>query len=64
MYGARRPTDFTHLTSSSTILLDKLSSLTALLTALDDLDKLFESIEEAYAASLHDDEYEVFEEKS
>ncbi|KAI0266546.1 RBP11-like subunits of RNA polymerase [Gloeopeniophorella convolvens] len=42
---------------------DKLSSLTALLGALDDLDTLYESIEDAYKASLEHDEIEMWDEK-
>jgi DNA-directed RNA polymerase I and III subunit RPAC2 len=44
-------------------LLDNLSSLTALLRALDDLDSLFESIEDAYKASLEHDNIAVWEER-
>lgn len=47
----------------STLLLDNLSSLTALLRALDDLDTLFESIEDAYKASLEHDNIVVWDEK-
>lgn len=43
---------------------DNLSSLTALQTALDDLDTLYESIEDAYRASLEQDHYEKFVEHS
>ena len=43
---------------------DNLSSLTALQTALDDLDTLYESIEDAYRASLEQDHYEKFIEQS
>ncbi|TFY53135.1 hypothetical protein EVG20_g10249 [Dentipellis fragilis] len=43
---------------------DHLSSLTALIEALNDLDTLFESIEDAYKASLANGSYEVWEEKS
>ncbi|KAH9177586.1 hypothetical protein EDB89DRAFT_1933443 [Lactarius sanguifluus] len=42
---------------------DSLSSLTALLGALDDLDALFESIEDAYNASLQHDDFEIWDEK-
>ncbi|KAH9067834.1 hypothetical protein EDB87DRAFT_1699793 [Lactarius vividus] len=42
---------------------DNLSSLTALLGALDDLDALFESIEDAYSASLQHDDFEIWDEK-
>jgi DNA-directed RNA polymerases I and III subunit RPAC2 len=44
-------------------LTDHLSSLTALLSALDDLDALFENIEDAYKASLEHDNIEVRDEK-
>jgi DNA-directed RNA polymerase I and III subunit RPAC2 len=47
----------------STLLVDNLSSLTALLRALDDLDTLFESIEDAYKASLEHDNIVVWDEK-
>ncbi|KIM91668.1 hypothetical protein PILCRDRAFT_810952 [Piloderma croceum F 1598] len=43
---------------------DKLSSLTALLTALTDLDSLCETVENAYDISLRKDKYEKWEEKS
>jgi len=43
---------------------DKLSSLTALLTALSDLDSLCETVENAYDTSLSKDEYEKWVEKS
>jgi len=42
---------------------DNLSSLTALLGALDDLDALFESIEDAYKASLEHDDISIWDEK-
>ncbi|KAI9441428.1 RBP11-like subunits of RNA polymerase [Lactarius indigo] len=42
---------------------DNLSSLAALLGALDDLDALFESIEDAYNASLQHDDFEIWDEK-
>ncbi|KAF8483485.1 RBP11-like subunits of RNA polymerase [Russula ochroleuca] len=41
---------------------DNLSSLTALVRALDDLDSLFESIEDAYKASLEHDNIAVWDE--
>lgn len=47
----------------SMLLLDNLSSLTALLRALDDLDTLFESIEDAYKASLAHDNIAVWDER-
>ena len=43
---------------------DKQSSLTALLDALDNLDKLYASIEDAYTASLEAGNFERWEEKS
>jgi len=43
---------------------DKLSSLTALITALNDLDSLCETVEDAYTTSLTKDKYERWEEKS
>lgn len=45
-------------------LKDKLSSLTALITALADLDSLCETVEGAYAKSLTEDQFERWEEKS
>ena len=47
----------------SMLVLDNLSSLTALLRALDDLDTLFESIEDAYKASLAHDNIAVWDER-
>ena len=43
---------------------DNLSSVDALLTALDDLDNLFDTVEQAYKTSLRDDRYEKWDEKS
>ena len=43
---------------------DGLSSLTALLQALDDLDNLCTTVEEAYHNSLTNDAYEKWDEKS
>ncbi|KAK0480635.1 RBP11-like subunits of RNA polymerase [Armillaria novae-zelandiae] len=43
---------------------DHLSSLTALLTALDDLDALCSTIDTAYRSSIQTDTYERWEEKS
>ncbi|KAK0495955.1 RBP11-like subunits of RNA polymerase [Armillaria luteobubalina] len=43
---------------------DHLSSLTALLTALDDLDALCSTIDTTYRSSLQADTYERWEEKS
>jgi DNA-directed RNA polymerase I and III subunit RPAC2 len=62
MYGMR---SFLHLyrVCIPTSLLDNLSSLTALLRALDDLDALFESIEDAYKASLMHDKIVLWDER-
>ncbi|KDQ58502.1 hypothetical protein JAAARDRAFT_34312 [Jaapia argillacea MUCL 33604] len=43
---------------------DNLSSLDALLAALDNLDDLCKTIDDAYTLSLRRDKYEVWEEKS
>ncbi|PPQ73489.1 hypothetical protein CVT24_007818 [Panaeolus cyanescens] len=43
---------------------DNLSSLDALITALDDLDKLCETVEDQYLESLRAQEYETWDEKS
>ncbi|KAF8235022.1 RBP11-like subunits of RNA polymerase [Tricholoma matsutake] len=43
---------------------DNLSSLSALMTALNDLDDLCESVEEKYMTSLKEDKYEQWVEKS
>lgn len=43
---------------------DNLSSLQALLKALDDLENLCDAIGEAYAESLQNDDYEKWDEKS
>lgn len=43
---------------------DNLSALQALITALNDLDTLCETIEDAYNASLENDEIEHWDEKS
>jgi hypothetical protein len=43
---------------------DNLSSLEALLSALENLDNLFESIDDAFNISLQHDDYERWEEKS
>jgi hypothetical protein len=50
--------------TSNEQLTDKLSSLTALLTALTDLDSLCETVENVYDISLRKDKYEKWEEKS
>lgn len=44
--------------------LDNLSSLQALIKALEDLDNLCDTINEAYTESLQSDEYERWDEKS
>lgn len=46
------------------VALDNLSSLQALIKALDDLDNLCDTINEAYTESLQSDEYERWDEKS
>jgi len=43
---------------------DNLSALQALITALNDLDTLCETIEDAYDASLKNDDVERWDEKS
>ena len=43
---------------------DNLSSLTALMTALDGLDDLCQAVEEKYVTSLVDDKYEQWVERS
>lgn len=43
---------------------DNLSSLTALLTALSDLDDLCVTIDEAYKTSFQKDDFERWDEKS
>jgi hypothetical protein len=43
---------------------DNLSSLSALISAMDNLDDLCQTVEEKYAASLQDDKYELWVEKS
>lgn len=45
-------------------LLDNLSALTALLTALEDLDSLCATVGEAYDTSLGSGEYEKWQEES
>lgn len=54
----------THCSATNWGFTDKLSSLTALLTALNDLDSLCETVEDAYNTSLQKDKYERWEEKS
>jgi hypothetical protein len=63
MYGPSALTLFCLFFCALTSLPDNLSSLTALLSALDDLDALFGSIEDAYKASLGRDDIEVWDEK-
>jgi hypothetical protein len=63
MYGPSTLALFLFLGGALTSLPDNLSSLTALLSALDDLDALFGSIEDAYKASLGRDDIEVWDEK-
>lgn len=46
------------------IFLDKLSSLSALITALSDLETLCETIEDSYVTSFKDDKYEKWVEES
>jgi hypothetical protein len=53
-----------HPAPNQHLSIDKLSSLTALLTALSDLDSLCETVENAYDTSLRKDKYEKWEEKS
>lgn len=43
---------------------DRLSSLEALLSALDNLDSLFETIDQKYAKSLKEDDIQKWDEKS
>lgn len=45
-------------------LIDNLSALQTLITALNDLDTLCETIEDSYDTSLKNDEIERWEEKS
>ncbi|KAI0322886.1 RBP11-like subunits of RNA polymerase [Amylostereum chailletii] len=61
-YSAPHPSE--NLIQLRIQMYDGLSSLKALLAALEDLDKLYETIEDAYRASLENDTYEVWEEKS
>ena len=61
MYGMHPPLLLPPPPSMS--LVDNLSSLTALLCALNDLDALFETIEDAYNASLQHDDIEIWDEK-
>jgi DNA-directed RNA polymerase I and III subunit RPAC2 len=50
--------------TSDVSVVDDLSSLTALINALSDLDQLFGSIEVAYFASLEHDKYEQWQERT
>jgi DNA-directed RNA polymerase I and III subunit RPAC2 len=43
---------------------DNLSSLSALITALADLDALCATIEDAYVTDMHKGEYELWDERS
>ncbi|KZV59926.1 RBP11-like subunits of RNA polymerase [Peniophora sp. CONT] len=61
-YSAPHPSE--NLIQIRIQMYDKQSSLTALLDALDNLDKLYGSIEDAYTASLEAGKFEKWEEKS
>jgi len=61
-YSVPHPSD--NLIMMRIQMYDNLSSLTALINALSDLDQLFESIEVAYFASLEHDKYEQWQEKT
>ncbi|VDC07925.1 unnamed protein product [Peniophora sp. CBMAI 1063] len=61
-YSAPHPSE--NLIQIRIQMYDKQSSLTALLDALDNLDKLYASIEDAYTTSLEAENYEKWEEKS
>lgn len=50
--------------TASDVLADNLSSLSALITALADLDALCVTIEEKYVESLKEDKYERWDERS
>ncbi|KAJ3487320.1 hypothetical protein NLI96_g3614 [Meripilus lineatus] len=63
MYGTPIPPSFCS-SFHQTKFPDKLSSLQALLTALSDLDDLFQTIEGAYRQSLNAGNYERWDEKS
>jgi hypothetical protein len=43
---------------------DNMSSLDALLSALENLDNLFETVEDAFQASMQQDDFERWQEKS
>jgi DNA-directed RNA polymerase I and III subunit RPAC2 len=62
MYGALRFQ--LNILAFDASVLDDLSSLTALINALSDLDQLFGSIDVAYFASLEHDKYEQWQEKT
>ncbi|CDO77075.1 hypothetical protein BN946_scf184473.g19 [Trametes cinnabarina] len=66
MYGdvAPPPPPFHHYLFSRAAYADGLSSLTALLQALKDLDDLCVTIDEEYTKSLQNDQYERWDEKS
>ena len=62
MYGTyAKPLDLVPLTYPH---LDNLSSLTALIKALDDLENLCDTVEDAYQQSLANDHYERWVEQS
>ncbi|KAI0032405.1 DNA-directed RNA polymerase [Vararia minispora EC-137] len=61
-YSAPHPSE--NLIQLRIQMYDNLSSLSALLKALDDLETLYVSIEDAYKASLENDKYEMWEERS
>jgi hypothetical protein len=63
MYGAHSAASPPYLFSYSPDA-DNLSSLDALLSALDNLENLCDTIEDQYSASLQHDDYERWEEKS
>ena len=63
MYGAYIPA-WLLLLASDFMSVDGLSSLTALIQALKDLDDLCVTIDEEYSKSLQNDQYERWDEKS
>ena len=64
MYGAFVPQFQSSPIHQCLMNADNLSSLTALINALSDLDQLFESIEGAYLSSLQYDTYERWQEQA
>lgn len=64
MYGACNVPHMLPVGDGTLRCADNLSSLTALLTALADLDKLFETVDDAYKTSLRRDPIELWDEKS